>query len=86
MDVTVKNILGSISKLRGASVEEIASDLGAPVEGILPTLDQLAKSGYVRAVGNGVPVAPIGERRFSAEKLTSGSFEVTPRGFLELRS
>jgi len=85
-DVTAKDVLASISKLRGASIDEIAADLGAPFEVVSTKLDELAASGFVRPIGLGLPVVPAGQRRLTAEDLSATDFEVTPRGFLELRS
>jgi predicted ArsR family transcriptional regulator len=86
VDVTVKDVLASISKLRGASVDEIAADLGVPAGTISSKLDVLARNGSVRTLGIGTALIPNGAGRFASEDLSSNTFELTPRGFLELRS
>jgi hypothetical protein len=81
-----KAILASAKRLRGASPDEIAADLGAPVADVVQGISELASRGYVSKLTRGVPVAPNGSPRFSEDELRDSIWELTFRGSLELSS
>jgi len=85
--ITDKDVLASISQLRGASVEEIAADVGASPDVIASILDQLSANGFVRQLESSLPNAQAKRRELlSGVSFTNHAFEVTPRGMMELRS
>lgn len=85
-EITQKDVLASISRLRGATSREVAADLGANPEEILPTVEDLAKRGFIRPLRKGIPVGVAGRERFALAELADAVLDVTFRGFVELRS
>jgi predicted transcriptional regulator len=85
-EFTPTDVLASIGRLRGASIDEVAADLGVAVADVLPKLSELVELGYVRPLGRGIPVMPNGAPLLDKSRLSESAFEVTFRGFVELRS
>jgi len=86
MPVTTKDVLASISKLRGATVGEISADLGKPAELVLSIVADLAQRGMVKPMRSRVSIAAAGNERFSEDELANTVLDVTSRGFLELQT
>jgi hypothetical protein len=83
--VTEKDVLASLSRLRGASVSEVAADLGVPQADLVPIVAELAERGYIRAIGDRVAAAAGGRERFLPDELAHAVLSVTNRGSVELR-
>ena len=83
---SMKDVLASVSRLHGASAEEVAADLGLPLDEIVELLEDLTGRGYVRPIQRGVPVGAVGVQRFSQQQLLDAVFDLTSRGFMELKS
>ena len=84
-ELTEKDILASFSRLRGASVAEVAADLGVSQEQLTPRITELAERGYVLPLRQGVGVASSRREHLGPEELAHPVFRLTHRGTVELR-
>ena len=79
-----KEILGSIRRLGGATPQEVAVDLGHPLEEVMPRIVELANDGLVERFTRQRATEPVGVREFKAAELENAVLAVTGRGRREL--
>lgn len=86
IDITDKNILASISRLRGASLDEIAANTGVATEVVMPKLARLISMGLVRRIDGSNIHEQADRQSLTADEPGIIIFEMTSRGLLRLRT
>jgi hypothetical protein len=83
--LTEKDILASVSRLRGASAAEVAADLGVSQAELMPMITELADRGYVSPLWPPQLRSTSGREQFDPEELGRAVLRLTHRGTVELR-